>query len=265
LPGADDLEDLIDTIGQSLGYNTNSKKALRQTAVDLLGEDLGLLLTHGISSMTDVDLQGRLGMGNLIPGTGLFKMSEKDKTRSATELAGVTGGLLNSTMDAIAKAQKGEIFGKTGALATMSPVTIRNFLQGAEAMQTGTYTDTRGRKVQDIDGTAAFLKMLGFQPGDIAQESRKMSELMQTKGMMNAVSGAISDKWAQSVANGDRQGVMEAMATLKAWNENNPDSRIILNPASIRSKIMAYKTTREQRFMRTLPKTMRGQAMEELN
>jgi hypothetical protein len=88
---------------------------------------------------------------------------------------------------------------------------------------------------------------------------------MQTKGMMNAVSGAISDKWAQSVANGDRQGVMEAMATLKAWNENNPDSRIILNPASIRSKIMAYKTTREQRFLKTLPKTMRGQAMEELN
>jgi hypothetical protein len=265
VPGAEDLEDLINTIGQSLGYNTNSKRALRQMAVDMLGEDLGLILTHGVSSMSNVDLQGRLGMGNLLPGTGLFKMSEKDKTRSATELAGVTGGLLNSAMDAIAKAQKGEIFGKTGALATMSPVTIRNFLQGAEALQTGVYTDTRGRKVQDVDSTSAFLKMLGFQPGDIAQESRKMSELMQSKGMMNAVSGAISDKWAESVAKGDRQGVMDAMASLKAWNENNPDSRIVLNPATIRQKIMAYKMTREQRFMRTLPKTMRGQAMDELN
>ena len=131
-------------------------------------------------------------------------------------------------------------------------------------MQTGTYTDTRGRKVQDIDGTAAFLKMLGFQPGSIAQESRKISELMQTKGMLNAVSGAISDKWAESVATGDRQGVMEAMATLKAWNENNPESRIILNPATIRQKILAFKMTREQRFLKTLPKTMRASAMEEL-
>jgi hypothetical protein len=37
LPFAEDIEDLIDTIGQWLGYATNSKKELRKLAVGLLG------------------------------------------------------------------------------------------------------------------------------------------------------------------------------------------------------------------------------------
>jgi N12 class adenine-specific DNA methylase/tRNA1(Val) A37 N6-methylase TrmN6 len=264
LPFAEDVEDLIDTIGQSMGYNTNTKRALRRAAVAALGEDLGEILVHGLSSQSNIDLQGRLGMGNMLPGTAMFKMSEKDKSRALAELAGPLGGVLMSMQDSVAKVQAGEILGKTGALATMTPVAVRNLLQGAETATTGVYTDTRGRKVQDVGVIASVAKMLGFQPIEIAQESRKMTEMYQDKGMLTAVSSAIAGRWASAAAAGDNEGVKAAMETLRAWNLNNPDTPIRINPANIRRRVQEIRATRAERFIKSTPKSMRAHAVEEL-
>lgn len=265
IPFADDLEDLIDTLGQSLGYNTNSQRALHETMIALLGDDLGEIMTHGLSSQSNIDLQGRLGMGNLIPGTALFKMSEKDKSRTLSELAGPLGGVLASAQDAFAKAQGGNLMGKTGALATMAPVAVRNLMQGLESADTGTYTDTKGRKVQDVGLIASLMKSLGFQPIEIAQESHKMSEMYQDKGMLIAVSSAISERWAAALAAGDQEGVTAARETLRNWNENNPESKINIKPANIMRRVREMRITKQQRFIKTLPKSMRAHAIEEFN
>jgi hypothetical protein len=84
---------VIDTIAESLGYAFNSKKELREFAARTLGEELGGFVTHGASALPGVplDVQARLGIGNLIPGTGLLKRSNEDKSREVLEVFGAAG------------------------------------------------------------------------------------------------------------------------------------------------------------------------------
>lgn len=264
LPFAEDIEDLIDTLGQSLGYNTNSKKALRDTVKDIFGDDLGDVLTYGLSAKSGIDLHGRLGTSNLIPGTGLFKMSNKDKSRDMAEFAGALGGVLTQFQTAIGKAQSGDIMGKSGALASMAPVAIKNALQGAEMAQTGEYRDTRGRKVQDVDLIDSLVKTLGFQPQQIAAESRRIQAIQQDKGMMDAVKAAITERWADGIAEKDQEAISKAREALKDWNEKNPDTIIVIRPSTILTKVRDMRLSKAERYAKSVPKSMRARVRSEL-
>jgi hypothetical protein len=264
LPFAEDIEDLIDTLGQSLGYNTNSKKALREAVTNAFGEDLGSVLTYGLSAKSGIDLHGRLGTGNLLPGTGVFKMSQKDKGRDVAEFAGALGGVLNQFQTAMTKAQAGNFMGKTGALATMAPVAVKNALQGAEMAQTGEYRDTKGRKVQDVDLVDSLVKSLGFQPQEIAAESRRIQALQQDNGMMDAVKSAIAERWASGVADNDKEAIDKAREALKSWNDKNPDTPIRITPRSIQQRAREMKKTKAERYVKAQPKDRRQQVQEEL-
>jgi hypothetical protein len=264
LPFAEDIEDLIDTIGQSLGYNTNSKKALRDMVKDTFGDDLGDILTYGLSAKSGIDLHSRLGTGNLIPGTGLFKMSNKDKGRDMAEFAGAAGGVLTQLQDVIRKAQSGNVMGKSGALASMAPVAIKNALQGIEMADTGEYRDTKGRKVQDVDLIDSLVKGLGFQPQEIAAESRRIQAIQQDKGMMDAVKSAITERWASGIADKDQESVQKARESLKDWNEKNPDTIIVIRPSTILTKVRDMRLSKQERYIKSVPKSMRARVRDEL-
>jgi len=261
LPGADDLDDLIDTIGQSMGHNTNSSKWKRKFLIDTFGEDLGNILHTGILSQGAIGASSRLSMGNLFPGTAMFKPSDPDKSRAVAELAGPISGILAAFQKALAKAQQGET---GGALQEMSPVAIKNLLKGFEMASTGVYKDTKGGKVNDVDAMDSFVKMLGFQPGHIAQKSRIYGDEMQDKGMTAMMESMIADRWAQGIHEKDQDKVKRARETLAAWNKTNPGSRIVINPNQIRSRIRAMEISRVRRFIKTVPKEQRRQVAGEL-
>ena len=264
LPFVEDLQDLIDTVGQSLGYNTNSKKSQRKILAQAFGDDLGEILNTGLLSKSAVDVQGRLGMGNLIPGTELFKPSETDKTRSATEIAGPISGVITAFQKALAKAQRGEIVGMTGAIQEMAPVAVKNLLKGIDMAKTGVYKDTRGYKVADVDVVDSFVKMLGLQPSNIARNTRKFVDEMQDKGMVTMMEAMIADRWAQGIAQKDPDQVAKARQALIAWNENNPGSRIVIKPAQILRRVREMDKTRSERFVKTVPKELRAGVVENL-
>ena len=261
LPFAEDVEDIIDTIGQSLGYNTNSKKALRKFLVDNLGEQLGTIVDSGIFTQTTVDVQGRLGMGNLIPGTAIFKPSETNKAQTMSEVVGPLGGVLMAAQKALGAVQRGDY---AGGVKEMLPVVGKNFLKGADMLTSGIYKDTRGYKVADVTAAESFMKMLGLQPGTIAEKTRRMSEQWQDKSMVTMIESMIADEWAKGVAEKDPDLVANARKTLMAWNERNPDSRIQIGFSQIRRRVQQMAQTREQRFIKTVPKELRAGVAREL-
>lgn len=268
LPFADDLEDLIDTLGQSMGYNTNSKKALHEAITSGLenvfdkefARDLSEVVTYGLSSGTAVDLHGRLGMSNLLPGTGLFKLSEKDKSREYQQAAGPISGILQAFQTAVSKAQIGE-YG--GALTAMAPVAVKNLAQGVGMATTGIYKDTRGRKVQDVDLIDSLIKSIGFQPQQIAAESRRMQDIMQDKGMITAVKSSILERWAHAASDRDTDGIQQARDVLRAWNESNPDSIIRVKPTQIVARVREIRMDKAGRFIKSMPKEMRARVRAE--
>lgn len=263
-PFADDLEDLIDTIGQSLGYNTNSKKAKRKFLEETFGQTLGEILNTGVFSQSTVDLSGRLGMGNLLPATAAFKPSETDKARTISELAGPIAGVLQQFQRALGKAQQGDITGRTGALSQIAPVAVSNALKGMDMAATGIYKDTRGYKVADVDAWESFAKMLGLQPASIALQSRKFSDELQDKGMTTMMEAMIADRWAAGVVDKDLDAVASARDALRTWNEKNPESRIVIKPAQIFTRVKKMRETRDDRFLKTVPRENRALAAREL-
>lgn len=262
-PGADDLEDLIDTIGQMMGYNTNTRQALRRGAAHILGESMGGFVSHGISAIPGVplDIQARMSLGNLIPGSGLFKRSETAKEREIAEAIGPAGGLYNQAMGGFNALVAGNPLAAAGAAA---PVALRNLAQGVTMWNTGQYRDTHGRKVMDVDGMDAAFKSLGFQPQEVAQVQRRASDIQQDVTMARKVESEIADRWVRGIIDHDPDAVQSAVRDLFQWNQRNPDSRIAIMPAQIRQRVEQAMMSREVRMLKSAPRELRSGVFDAL-
>jgi hypothetical protein len=263
LPFADDMEDLLDTIGQSLGFATNSKKAVRDWAVKHLGETLGPVLTGGVSNApySPINVAGRFSMGNLIPGTAFFARSTTDR---ATELANITGPLgsfLTNVSGAYQSIQDDQ-FGR--AAVGVLPRAFGDFIKAVDMAQTGQYRDFKGRKVIDTTGADVLFKAIGIQPGDVAQAQARASDVRQDVALHSVVETSLADRWARGVIDNDPDAVQKAIRDLLAWNIRNPEQRIAITPDQIRRRVREATMERSVRLTRSSPKEIRGAIAESL-
>jgi N12 class adenine-specific DNA methylase len=263
LPFADDLDDLIDTIAQAMGFNWNTKQAKRAFLTRTLGQGMGEFVLHGVSTLPGVplDIQGRLSVGNVIPGTGLLKKSDTDKTRDITELLGPVGGVLKNVGAAFSDVE-GKQFGKAGR--EFAPKALQDVAKAIDMVQSGYFTDAKGRRVLATDTTDAVVKGIGFNPSKVAQESRRMGEAQQNIDLAKATQDSIATRWAQGLFENDPAKVKDAMADLRDWNGKNPESRIQITPSTVARRVKEMQATREQRFVQAAPKGMRPSVRQDL-
>ncbi|MEY5100623.1 MAG: hypothetical protein RJA36_3342, partial [Pseudomonadota bacterium] len=251
LPFADDLDDLIDTIAQRLfGKAFSAKRAKVELLSEVLGRDGAEWVLRGASALPGfpVDLAGRMSLGNMIPGTGLLRTDgSRDKSSEVLEALGPAGGVLRDAL-------RGEFL----------PVAARNAVKAAEMARTGQYRDELGRKVADVDGADAVAKGLGFQPREIARESRDSRMAQSVVAQTRAEESEIVRLWAQGIVDGEPDKVTQAQEQLAAWNQRNPDARIAINRVQIARMARDMRATREDRVIRAAPKELRGRVAEEL-
>lgn len=250
LPFADDLDDLIDTIGQALGYDMNAKAARRGFMVKTLGfsDEAADVVARGFSALPGIpmDVSLRMSMGNLLPGTAMLLRSNTDKSRDVLELAGPAGGLIKQYTDAATKGLAGD-FG--GAAMGATPVAIQNVGKAIGMWTTGEARDTAGLRVMDADEVDGLMRFLGFNPQAIARESEKMGMIRRSEQLAKNVEGAIAAQWARAFADGDAEGVAEARRELADWNTNNPEDRISITSAQILQRVKKLRQDRAQRFI----------------
>ena len=263
LPGADDLDDLVDTLGQWMGYATNSKAWKRKVLSDIFGETLGHGLLYGASGVNGMpfDVQARLGLGNLVPGTGLLKKSETDRGRQVAEIAGPLGGMLSNYAGAVSELASGDI---GGALQKALPTAVSNAMKAVEMVQTGEYRDTKERRVIATTPADAAVKFLGFQPQDVAEASRKRGMVIQDVNLARNTEAAIADRWAHGVVDGKPDEVAQARLDLRAWNEKNPDLPIRINAGQINRRIREIKSEAAGRMIKSAPRELRDTVKERL-
>lgn len=264
LPFMEDAEDLIDGIGQIMGYNLSSKKA-RQDFLDAwFGEMLGDFLESGASTLpgSPTDVSGRLGLGNLIPGTGIFK-ERTNNTRDVLEIAGPAGDfagrIATGTRD-IAKgvANLDATSLKKGALE-FSPTAVRNAVKGIDMGTSGIYKDTKGYKVTDVSPVDAAFKFAGFQPLKVSkiQEANYLGQTATSFYSLRASN--IRALWAAGVVEGNTNKVADARAAVKDWNAKNPDQKIVIKPTDIARRVREMKMEKSERVTKLAPKSMRAQ------
>lgn len=262
LPGADDLDDLIDGLMQRLGYNFSSKQAKLEFFANILGEDGARFVMKGASGLpgAPIDVAGRLGLGNLIPGTGLLT-KKTDYGSDVAELAGPVGSFAKQLLAGASKAVEGE-FGQ--ATQAMLPVALQNVTKAYDMASTGMYRDSRGRKVLDVDGIDAAFKAIGFQPGDVAKVQQAASEVQKLVALNKMREGEIAEKWAKAIFEHDAEAVAEARAELSQWNADNPTSRISITPSQIAQRVKEMRMDKATRLAKTAPKEIRAEVRREL-
>ena len=258
LPFMEDLNDIVDTFLQAAGIDTSAKGWKRDAIANTLGlgDEGADVVMRGFSAMAGIpmDVSIRMGMGNLLPGTGIWLRSNTDVSRDVLELAGPAGSLLSQAKDAGKKALSGDA---AGAATALLPVALQNAAKGVQMLTTGEARDTKGRKIMDADEMDAAMKIIGFQPAEIARESSKIGMERKRVQLTRNVEMKIADLWAQGLRERDADMVQEARQELLEWNQANPQSRIQITNAQVLKRLKDMQATRAERFQRAAPRELR--------
>lgn len=262
LPFVEDVEDVADAVAQRLGFNFSAKTARRRLINGVFGEALGEFLDRGVSGMPGVpiDVSGRLGMGNLIPGTGLL-LKKRDHSRDMLELLGPAGDLVQRGFQGASAIADGEVV--KGAML-MTPIAARNVQTAIDMYSTGMYRDRNGRKVIDTDGYEALTKAIGFNPNSVAKVQEATIEQQKLIGQARLRESEIAAKWAQAAFEGDQEGIEAAREAVRRWNAKNEDTPIVIKPAQIQKRVKEMRKSKAERIAATAPAEIRAGVRREL-
>lgn len=263
IPFAEDLEDMIDTVAQYMGYTGNSRQELHRFLKRVMGEEVGHIVQHGLLSASFLrgDMSSRVAMGDLIPATALFKPSNQNKAGEIADLFGPPASMGESVMNAMTAFDAGG--GAWGVIKALAPVAVSNAIKGVDMAMTGQYNDSRGRKVVEVDMLDAVLKGVGIQPSVVNAEQRPARMVQLTAQRVRQVKANIHTLRAQAIVEKDPAKRRRADEMLRDWNAKNPDARLTINAASILRRVKEMNAERRARLMKTLPKEIRQSAEED--
>lgn len=262
LPFAEDAEDLIDGAAQLMGYNFSTAKAKQEFLESLFGRVLADFIDRGVSGLpgAPLDVSGRLGMGNLIPGTGL--LTEKTShTRDVLEIAGPMGDFASRIASGTRKVLGGDI---GSGILEMSPGAVRNAAKGVDMLATGMYRDAKGYKVLDTNVLEAAMKSIGFQPASVATIQGANMLNQKAKAFYNLKAQEIRSMWAAGIFEKDQGKVERARQAIADWNRRNPDQPMAIRVPDIMRRVREMSLSKDERIAKTAPKAMRQQMREDL-
>ncbi|MFG0610830.1 PLxRFG domain-containing protein [Delftia sp. WSY_14] len=260
VPFMEDAEDLIDGVGQMMGYNLSAKQWRKEALAGIVGKELAEFLEQGVSGLpgAPIDVSGRLGMGNLLPGTGLL-LTKQSRERDLLEVVGPAGDLVMRGFKAGGKALTGD-FG--GAALEVSPTAVRNAFKGADMAASGMYKDTKGYKVIDTTLAEAVAKAVGFQPKSVAEIQEANSFMQRSKSFYSLTSSEIKAQWADALFRKDEGALARVRERLAAWNQNNPEQPIVVKMPDVLKKVREMGKDRIDRIADNSPKALRQQMRE---
>jgi hypothetical protein len=264
LPGADDLDDLIETVAAWAGKPVNMRKEKREAVLAAvkamgMGESAADFLLFGSSEYLPVDLQARLGLQNLIPGTSLMNPMRKASASEIMEPLGPIGGVIANAMKSAKSAAAGDA---RGAVLPMLPKAVADVVKGAEMMATGEAKDQQGRLIAKATPADAVAKMIGFNPADFAERSRAMRELRTDQEAVQYMQDLYNGMMARSMVERKAELRDEATQLLREWNREYPELRIKSDMATIMRRAKAMQATQTERFIKATPKAQRQMAQQ---
>ncbi|MGD9756773.1 MAG: PLxRFG domain-containing protein [Comamonas sp.] len=261
-PFMEDAEDLIDGAGQMMGYNISAKQWRKELLANVVGKELAEFMEQGISGLpgAPIDVSGRLGMGNLLPGTGLF-LNKPNRERDLMEIVGPAGDLVARGFTGARKLLGGDV---AGAALEISPTAVRNLAKGADMAATGMYRDTKGYKVIDTTLAEAAAKAIGFQPKSVAEVQEANSFMQRSKSFYTQTSSDIKAQWADALFRKDEAAVQRVRERLADWNRDNPEQPIVVKMPDVWKRVREMGKDRSDRIADTAPKALREQMRSEV-
>jgi hypothetical protein len=253
LPGADDLDDVLDSLGRLTGHATNSKRWKREVLTETLGftDEMADLVLGGVAP---AGVGSRLGVANIVPGTRVLDPAKTDKWKEIADVFGAPGSMAMNLMQTATALASGNV---DQAAKLALPVALQNLYRGAEMAMTGEYRDMAGKKVLDADLVDAAGKAIGFQPSNVAERSRNLKEVQPDAELYNWKKMSFNQEYARAIRDRDPAARAEVQAQLNDWNRENPEMRINLDFGKIQGLVKQMRMGADERVIHGAPKALR--------
>lgn len=224
LPFAEDLEDLIDTIAQRLGFRQGSIRAEIVRHLEATFPGMSALFLKGVVNQwlpIPADIASRTSMGNVIPGTGMF-LAGANTTRELFDIAGPAAGFIagsaKSATDLLTVP-----FSATKSLedvARESPITVLRLMGDAYAYaQSGAVVDRRGYVVSQEMGMGTLaVRLAGFYPTQAASQYDVIRIAQRQIDYQKEAVAGFRQAWIKATLRGDTQTAADVAASVNAWN-----------------------------------------------
>jgi len=269
IPGSDDILDIVDGIAQRLGLKVGSiEKEFARLTRNVFGDELAaeinpIIMRGLLDHFTGLSFSNRLGLGDIIPGTGLLKPSatKQEILREVVNIAGAPTSFLAgafeytfNTLPAVATGRKG-----ITSLATDSPFTaIKNLGTAFKFYDTGAIVDTKGYVVAQNATTWEILgKALGWYP---ARAQAQMDWLMADSQEQAYMSMIKTEAIRQAVAarlSGDADAEKDVKEYIKSWNESTKGTRLEIRNFE-KGLSQAYREAQKPLALRALKSSAKG-------
>lgn len=224
LPFAEDLEDLIDTIAQKLGFRQGSIRGEIIKHVESVFPGMSATFLKGVVNQwlpIPADISSRTSMGNIIPGTGAF-LAGADVARELSDVLGPAAGFISGTAS---MARNLVVFPFSSRVsledvARESPITLLRLMGDSYAyMQSGAVVDRRGYVVsKDMDMGTIIARLAGFYPTQAANQYDVIRIANRTTDYQKEAVASFRHAWIKATLRGDTQTANEIMNDVREWN-----------------------------------------------
>jgi hypothetical protein len=269
IPGSDDILDIVDGLAQRLGLKVGSvEKEFARLTRNVFGDELAaeinpIVMRGLLDHFTGLSFSNRLGLGDIIPGTGLLKPSatKQEILREVVNIAGAPTSFLVgafeytfNTLPAVAAGRK-----SATALLTDSPArAIKNVGDAFKFYDTGAILDSKGYVVAQNATTWEILgKALGWYP---ARAQAQMDWLMADSQEQAYMSMIKTEATRQAVAarlSGDADAEKDVKEYIKSWNESTQGTRLEIRNFD-KGLNQAFREAKKPLALRSLKSSSKG-------
>jgi hypothetical protein len=264
LPFAEDLEDLIDTLAQALGFKSGSIRMEIAKFIDDVFPGMSPYFLQGlVNSAVPADIAGRVSVGNVLPGTGIL-LSGADVGRELTDIAGPAPSALLGSAKFFADLMRVPFSDRIQLIdvAREAPVTMLRAAGDTVAYaKSDAIVDRRGYVVAD-DANAGVIaaRLLGFYPAAAAQQYSAIRVATRVADYQKDVVSGFRQAWIKAKLGGDDARARDIVSAVNDWNAGAKGTGLMIDNFVKNSQTALKEAQRPagERTLRTLPKAGRA-------
>jgi hypothetical protein len=238
IPFSDDLMDLVDALLQKLRIGSGSlEKDFTRFMREALGAELGAEVTPAVmrgllDQVTGWSFSNRLGLGDIVPGTALFKPSSsaQELVREIETLAGAPTSFMTGVYRWSTDTVPAVISGRAplSTLLTQAPVrAIKNAGDAWKFANNGAILDSKGYVVSpDVTAWELVGKAVGFYPSRAQvqmdwmmadDQEQRYGQIIRSEVVREAVAARMSK---------DPERLRNTEKFVRDWNDANAGTRL---------------------------------------
>ena len=273
LPFADDIMDLIDTLAQKFGIKMKSVEEETARLVDAFVPGASPIFMRGVlDSLSGATISTRLGFGDLVPLTGMFKAKSNagEHWREAENFAGPVFSGISGLMGTAAQLVRygAEVVGLKDDTTRFKDIlrdspssAIRGLADGMTYLSDGKITRADGTVLDNEVGViTSVFRMMGFYPYQVMVQNDIIRMTKQTQAYVQDMKAHYKQAYVKARLEKDRGEMRRIIKFVREHNKDvGPRSEFYFKDFT-GSANKTYNSARENslnRFRKFAPKQMR--------